>query len=176
MERENVEALELSERARVGPKVQIRPVQEKDIESLRKLSFYQNLTTLPKNEEILVAEENGVILGAVSTEHRKIRYVPSASKFPFRIKKVETDAWVFRLFVREDRRSRGLGKKLLGNMVTHLRKKKIKTLYAGVAGGPFQEIAKKAFLAAGFTELGHCICVSVRAHRVCLGNLLILRL
>ena len=149
--------------------LQIRHAQEKDIDALRKLGFYENLIELPEDEEILVAEENGTILGAVSAKHKKIRYIPKASKLQFwSLRNIETNAWIYRLFVREDQRSKGLGKELVMNMATYLCAKGIKTLYAGIEHGPFKEISRRVFLAAGFTDLGYCICM----RRVCVGNLM----
>lgn len=120
-----------------------------------------------------MAEENGRVLGAVTAGPKKFRYVSGTNRIRFwSLKKVETKAWVHGVFVREDQRSRGIGKQLVKNMVAHLRKKEIKTLYAGIAPGPFKEVSRKVFLASGFTDIGSCVCL----RRFCMGTLMISQL
>ena len=153
--------------------LRIRSVNEKDIESLTELLYYQNLDNIPEDEEIIVAEENGRILGAVTGGSKKFHYVSGRNRLRFwGLKKVETNAWIHGLFVREDQRSRGIGKQLVKNMVAYLRKRGIKTLYAGIAPGPFKEVSKKVFLASGFVDIGSCVCL----RRFCIGTLMELQL
>lgn len=154
-------------------KLRIRLAEEKDVVSLRELLYYQNIGNLPEDEEIIVAEENGRILGAVTAGHKKVRYISKTSKIQFwKLKNVETNTWIFRLFVRKDQRSRGIGKQLVKKMIGHLRKRGIKNMYTGIEPGTFKEISRKVFLASGFTDLGSCVCL----RRLCIGTLMKLQL
>ncbi len=158
-------------------KLQFRLATEEDIKFLNEFRFYENLEELPKDKGIIVAEKNGEILGAVTTSSKTFRYIPAKSKL--RVwnlrKKYETSAWIFRLFVREDQRSKGIGKKLVKTMVTHLRKKGIKTFYAGTEPGQYQNISMRAFAASGFNVIGSCVCLR-SWHKLCVGKLMKLEL
>ena len=153
--------------------MQIRIAREKDVESLKSLLFYENVSKIPKDEEIILAEENGEIIGAVSAGKKIVRYIPKTSKLKFwQLKKVKTEAWIFRLFVRKNQRSKGVGRQLVKNMVAYLRKKGVRTIYAGIAPSPYKKASKKVFTAAGFIEAGYCVCLK----RVCIGTLMKLQL
>lgn len=141
----------------------------KDLTSLKELLFYRHLDSIPKDEEIIVAEENGRILGAVTIGYKRFHFIPGKSKIRFwTLKKTETNAWVFRLFVREDQRSKSIGKQLVKRVVSHLERKGKKTLYAGIARGPFNNVSRRVFLSSGFSDVGSCVCL----RRSCVGTLM----
>lgn len=124
----------------------IRLAEQKDIDSLKKLLCYKSLLKLPEDEEIIVAEENGKILGAVTAGHKKVRYILKTNGIWFwNVKKIETDAWIRALYVREDERSRDIGKQLVKSMAAHLLEKGVKTMYAGIALNAFKEIQGRPF-------------------------------
>lgn len=153
--------------------MRIRIAHSRDLTSLKDLLFYRHLDRVPKDEEIIVAEESGKILGAVTIGYKKFHFIPGTSKTRFwTMKKAETNAWVFRLFVRDDQRSKSIGKQLVKRVVSHLKNKGIKTLYAGIAPGPFDKISRRVFLSSGFSDVGSCVCL----RRFCVGTLMKLQL
>lgn len=149
--------------------MRFRIAQSEDLTSLKELFFYQLLDSIPKDEEIFVAEENGKILGAVTIGFKRFHFIPGKNKIRFwTLKKTETNAWVFRLFVREDQRSKSIGKLLVKKVISHLRRKGKKTMYAGIAPGPFNNVSRKVFLSSGFIDVGSCVCL----RRFCVGTLM----
>jgi len=155
----------------------IRPATENDTKSLAEMRPYSAYcSSLPLEEEILVAEADGKVVGAVSVGHKEITYLGkepqscSRQPTPSEVQKV-SGPWISKLFVLPEYRYHGIGTKLVREAVKHLEKKGITEVYAGVyIKNVCREVSLELFKYNGFQEAGSCICFLSEGH--CEGTLL----
>ena len=148
--------------------ITVRPACEYDTSSLLEMPPYsRGSVILPFKEDILVAEANGKLIGAISIGHKDITYATgkitsSTSCFSDdRIVEMRriSGPWISKLFVLPEYRFQGTGKKLVQETVKFLRDKGFSEAYVGIhIKNPFREISCQVFRDVGFREIGSCIC------------------
>jgi epoxyqueuosine reductase QueG/GNAT superfamily N-acetyltransferase len=155
----------------------VRLATENDAKSLAEMHPYtKHCSSLPLEEEILVAEAAGKVLGAVSVGHKEIACLPkewrSCSRQPTLsdVRKV-SGPWISKLFVLPEYRYHGIGTKLVREAVKHLEKRGFTEFYAGVyIKNAYREVSLELFKDNGFQDAGSCICFLSEGH--CQGTLL----
>jgi len=155
----------------------VRPATKHDEKSLLKMRPYAKCGLgFPCSEEILLAVNNGKVLGAVSVCHKDISYVYGEWKGGFEqclnnlIKKVSS-GWISKLYVFPEHRHRGIGTKLVEEAVEHLKQKNFNEVYAGIyVKNKFRNVSQHVFEKNGFAKIGSCICPLSKGH--CRGTLL----
>jgi GNAT superfamily N-acetyltransferase len=154
----------------------VRPAASHDLESLLKIPPYsRGGLTFPFQEEILVAEDDGTILGAVSVCDKEISRVCGEWKDEYerclnKFEKVLSHL-ISKLYVLPPYRYRGVGTKLVEEAVRHVKEKGFKEVYAGIyIGNNFKDISQHIFEKDGFVKIGSCICFLSKGY--CRGTLL----
>ena len=135
-------------------------------ESLLKMPPYakRKPDCLSCNEDVLVAENNGVVRGAVSVSHKDILYVPGVwrSAFGQRLEELTrtlSGGWISKLYVLPEYRYQGVGTKLVEAAMRHSREKGFDEVYAGIyVKNEFREVSTDIFRKLGFGRVGSCIC------------------
>jgi len=159
----------------------IRPATRNDLERLSKMPpYFKSNPTFPFKEEILVAERDEKVLGAVSISQREIGYVTremhdsrgqltEASACASLLK--VTGSWISKLFVFPEYRSQGIGTRLVGAALEYLKAKGCKEAYAGIyVKNEFRQVSQGIFRDNGFKEAGSCVCFLSKGY--CYGILL----
>lgn len=154
----------------------VRLATKNDLESLLKMPPYsRSHVSCPFKEIILVAENDAEVIGAVSIGHNEIFYVPREWKstnepYPNNLEKIQ-GGWISKLYVFPQYRSKGVGTKLVGEAVKHLKKKGFKEAYAGIyIKNRFRTISQRIFEKNGFKKIGSCVCFLPKGY--CRGTLL----
>jgi GNAT superfamily N-acetyltransferase len=134
------------------------------------------LDRLSPREEVLVAESNGVIFGAVSISHKDISYVYGDWKDEFQqflknlLSKI-SGGWISKLYVFPKYRCQGIATELVKEAVERLKENKFTEAYAGInAKSKFRKISENVFKNNGFKRVGSCICFFTQGN--CRGVLL----
>lgn len=155
----------------------VRLATENDVKSLCEMrSYSEHCNSLPLEEEILVAEAAGEVLGAVSVGRKEIAYFSkesrSSSKQPT-LSEVQkfSGPWISKLFVLPEYRYHGIGTKLVREAVKHLERRGFTEVYAGVyIKNAHREVSLELFKDNGFQDVGSCVCFLSEGH--CRGTLL----
>lgn len=154
----------------------MRTAAKHDVESLLEMPPYGKAgVVLPSNENVLVAEKAGKVLGAVSVGHKDVTFSSSEyndDKQPpnGELQKV-SGPWISKLFVFPEYRYQGIGTKLIGEAIRYLEAKGFAEAYAGIyIKNAFREVSQQIFRDNGFEEAGSCICSFSNGH--CQGALL----
>ncbi len=127
-------------------------------------------------EDILVAESQGVPRGAVSVSHKDILYVPGVwrNSFAQRLNDLTqkiSGGWISKLYVLPEYRYQGVGTKLVDAAVKRLEEKGVTEAYAGIyVKNDFRAVSKDIFRDLGFKGIGSCICLLKEGY--CRGVLL----
>jgi len=127
-------------------------------------------------DDILVAEMNGVVRGAISVGFKEILCLSGRWRngFEQQLDTVTTHlsgGWISKLYVFPEYRYQGLGTLLVKKAMEHLEKKGIVDTYAGVyVKNEFRKLSKDIFRKNGFKKYGYCICPL--ADGFCRGELL----
>lgn len=128
------------------------------------------------NDDILVAENNGVVYGAVNVSYKDILCVPGRWRTGFeqRLGKLTckvSGGWISKLYVFPEYRYHGIGTMLVEKALEHLKEKGFTEAYAGIyVKNEFRKESKNIFKTNGFKRIGHCICFLTEGH--CRGVLL----
>ncbi len=116
------------------------------------------------SDDVLVAENNGVIYGAVSISNKDISYIEGEWRADF--EKCPTDflgmvsgGWVSKLYVFQKYRHQGIATKLVEDAIAHLKEKNFAEAYAGInIKNPLSKVSEHVFEKNGFKRIGSCIC------------------
>jgi GNAT superfamily N-acetyltransferase len=131
---------------------------------------------LSSREDVLVAENDGVVLGAVSVGHKDIscilgKWEDGFEKRPNDLVSKISGAWISKLYVFPEYRYRGVGTKLVREAAEHLKGKKLTEVYAGIyVKNRFRKVSERLFESNGFKSVGSCMCFLAKGH--CRGILL----
>lgn len=156
--------------------IDVRPAASHDMASLLKMPPYsRGGLTFPFKEEILVAEDNGTVVGAVSVCDKEISLVHGEwnEEFERCLNKFEkvTSRMISKLYVLPTYRYGGIGTKLVGEAVRHANEKGFNEVYAGIyTRNDFKDISQHIFEKNGFAKIGSCICFLSEGY--CRGTLL----
>jgi len=155
----------------------VRLANQKDLRYLREMPpYFRGHVSFPFKEDILVAERNGKVLGAVSVGHKDITYVSrqlkDISECPQDTEIQKTSgAWISKFYVFPEHRQKGIAKRLLEESIKNLSQKTFDKAYVGVyAKNRFRRVSKRLFKKYGFQEMGSCICLLPKGY--CKGRLL----
>ncbi|MBN1245161.1 GNAT family N-acetyltransferase [Candidatus Bathyarchaeota archaeon] len=160
--------------------VTVRLATTKDCESLLKMPPYSNckFDCLLCSEDVLVAEKNGVVIGAVSISYKDISYVPGERKPEFngclndRVSQV-SGVWISKLYILPEYRSQGVATKVTKEAIEYIKKNSFTEAYAGVnTKNMFRKISEHVFEKNGFKKIGSCICFLTQNGQNCAGTLL----
>ncbi len=143
----------------------VRLAAKHDVESLLKIPAYSKcVVAFPFEEEILVAERDGKVLGAISVVHKDITYVSGEwnegyeSSLNTLMEKV-SGCWISKLYVFPEYRLKGIGTKLVEETVKYLNEKGLTEAYSGIyIRNDFRNISQHIFEKCGFKKFGSCIC------------------
>ena len=155
----------------------VRLATKHDTESLLEIPQYSECEVVfPPKEEILVAERDGKVLGAISVGHRDITHISGEWKESYerhlntKMEKIP-GFWVSKLYVFPEHRRKGNGTKLVKETVKYLKEKGITKAYAGIyIKTKFRKASHRIFEKNGFKNFGSCICFLSEGH--CRGTLL----
>lgn len=157
--------------------VTVRSAVGNDLNCLSKISsYFKGKIAFPLKEEILVAEGDGKVLGAVSLSQREIGYVTremqgSRGQLSESSLRKVNGFWISKLFVFPEYRFQGIGTRLVGAAVENLKEKGITEAYAGIyIKSASREVSQRIFRHNGFKEAGSCICFLSQGY--CEGTLL----
>lgn len=130
----------------------------------------------PCIEDVLVAESNGVVYGAINISNREILFVPGTwrNDFARRVNDLAqkvSGGWLSKLFVFPEYRYHGIGAMLVERAVEHLKEKGFSDAYSGIyVRNEFRKESTDIFKINGFKRIGTCICFLPEGH--CIGVLL----
>jgi GNAT superfamily N-acetyltransferase len=154
----------------------VRLSAKNDLESLLKMPPYSRSgVACPFREDILVAESEAKVVGAVSISYKEISYVPGEWKntyeqHPNNLEKI-LGCWVSKLYVLPEHRSRGVGTKLVEESLKYVNAKGFNEAYAGIyVKNKFRKVSQRIFEKNGFKKFGSCICFLSEGY--CRGTLL----
>jgi len=148
------------------------------MESLLKMPPYSKSKPdlLSGGEDILLAENDGKILGAVSVSNKNISCVLGEWKGGFEqcldnlVWKL-SKGWISKLYVFPEHRYQGHGTKLVEEAVKRLGEKNFTEAYAGIyIKNEFRNVSRHVFENNGFEKIGSCVCSVASGH--CRGTLL----
>jgi len=155
----------------------VRLATKNDAKSLLKIPQYSKCEVIfPFKEEILVAERDGKVLGAVSVGLKDITYISGEWKKSYeRYLNTEIDKvsgyWISKLYVFPEHRYQGVGTKLVGEAVKRLGERNFTEAYAGIyIKNEFRNVSRHVFENNGFEKIGSCVCFLASGH--CRGTLL----
>ena len=156
------------------PPVTVRAAKEDDLPSLLEIPQYSEVS-FPYEEDILVAESNDGILGAISIGQWDIMCVPGEWKNNHEnlngIAERKKGPWVSKLYVFPDYRLRGIGTRLVEAAVEREKGKGSKEIFSGIyIRNRSRPISPHIFEKSGFKEIGSCICPMPKGY--CRGTLL----
>jgi len=159
-------------------KVNVRIADEEDAKCLLMMPPYAkyDFETLAE-EQVLVAEAKGGIVGAISIGQKDMFYSSSETEEMGPAHSTEIwlpeirGPWISKLFVLPEHRNQGVGTRLVDAAVQLLREKGHAQAYAGVnVENLHKEFSERTFLSNGFSRIGFCNC-ALTEHR-CRGVLL----
>jgi ribosomal protein S18 acetylase RimI-like enzyme len=156
----------------------VRLATNQDIDSLLKMTSYRNLKCdlLLHKEDVLVAEIDGMIRGAVSVSGKTVSVVYGEWKEGFEprqenLLQLVSKGWISKLYVFPEYRNQGIGKKLVEEALNLLEKKNFTEAYAGIyVKNESRDISHHIFEKAGFEKIGSCVCLLANGY--CRGTLL----
>jgi epoxyqueuosine reductase QueG/GNAT superfamily N-acetyltransferase len=160
----------------MGPII-VRLATKNDAKSLLNIPQYSKCEVIfPLKAEILVAEREGKVLGAVSVGLKDITYISGEWKKSYerhlntKIENV-SGGWISKLYVFPEHRHKGIGTKLVKETVKYLKEKDFTKAYAGIyIKNRFRKTSHRTFEKNGFKHFGSCICFLSEGH--CQGTLL----
>ena len=137
-----------------------------DFKSLLEMPPYSKskIDCLSCRENMLVAENNGVVCGAISVSYKDILYLPGewSDEFEQHLNSLADKAsggWLSKLYVFQKYRHQGIATKLIKESVDRLKEKKFGEVYAGIyVNNEFREVSEHIFKKIGFERIGSCIC------------------
>ena len=143
----------------------VRPVTALDKEPLSKMPPYSRSMAddFSCSEDILVADSNGLVYGAVSVSRKEVSCVSGEWRNDFdqhlpSLTKV-VGGWISKLFVLPEYRHKGIGTRLVEEAIEHARKKEFAEAYAGIYVKNMCRIfSLHIFVKLGFKQVGSCIC------------------
>jgi GNAT superfamily N-acetyltransferase len=144
----------------------VRLATSEDSEVLLKMPPYSNskLDFLSCRDEVLVAENDGVVYGAVSISRKDISYVDGEWRAEFEqclhsfISKV-SGYWISKLYVFPKYRYQGVATELVKEAIEHLKRKNFSEAYAGInTKNQFRPVSEHVFKKNGFKRIGSCVC------------------
>ena len=143
----------------------VRAAEQNDTSSLREMPPYSKArVAFPFEDEILIAESDGKVIGAVTISQRDISFISGKWKNSNEqiindlIQKV-AGIWISRLYVFPEHRHKGVGTKLLKDAVRYLKERGYTTAYAGIyIKNLFRKSSYRVFKKNGFEKIGSCIC------------------
>jgi len=155
----------------------VRVATKDDKKSILKMPPYSEVQadSLSK-EDILVAESDTKVLGAISIRSKDVNYVSGEWKNsyepnPNNLLEKASGCWISKLYVSPEYRLQGLGTKLLKEAIKYLKEKGSTEAFAGIyIRTQFREISQHVFRKNGFREIGSCICSLPEGY--CRGTLL----
>jgi len=155
----------------------VRLATKNDTESLLRIRQYSECKIgFPHGEDILVAERDGKVLGAVSVAGREITCVPGEWKTGYERHlntKIENVSghWISKLYVFPEHRRKGIGTKLVKATVEYLKAKGFTKAYAGIyIKNRCRKTSHRLFERNGFKPFGSCVCFLSEGY--CRGALL----
>jgi GNAT superfamily N-acetyltransferase len=156
----------------------VRLATRSDFKFLLKMPPYSKivLDDLLRREEVLVAENNGVVFGAVSIGHQDILYSPEGwsdevERHLINLAEKISDGWISKLYVFPEYRCHGIATILVKEALSLLKGTKIAEAYAGInVKNEFRKFSEDAFESNGFKRVGSCICFLTQGK--CRGTLL----
>lgn len=116
------------------------------------------------SEDVLVAENSGIIYGAVSISSKDISYVEGEwrdefEKCPTDFLSMVSGGWISKLYVFQQYRNQGIATELVKNAIARLKEKDFTEAYAGInVKNPFSAVSEHVFKKNGFKRIGSCIC------------------
>lgn len=134
------------------------------------------LDCLSCREDVLVAESNRIVCGAVSVSHKDISYVPGEWRDEFEqvlnnLVNSVSGGWISKLYVLPKYRCRGIATELVKEALERLKEKNVTEAYAGInVDNKFREVSEQVFEKNGFKRIGSCICFFTQGN--CRGVLL----
>ena len=146
--------------------IYVRLGTKKDSEVLLKMPPYSKCRRDCDScsEEVLVAEKNGVIYGAVSISGKDISYIDGEwrdefEKCPTNFLSMVSGGWVSKLYVFQDYRNHGVATELVKKAIVRLKEKNFTEAYAGInVKNPFSAVSEHVFEKNGFKRIGSCLC------------------
>ena len=157
--------------------IDIRPATEHDKDVLQKMPPYAKCGLgLPCGEKVLLAVNNGKVLGGVSFCQRDILCVYGEWKEGFEqclgsLTRKVSGGWISKLYVFPEYRHRGVGTGLVEEAVKSLKERGFDEVYAGIyVKNRFRNVSQRVFERNGFAKTGSCICPLSKGH--CRGTLL----
>ena len=155
----------------------VRPAEQNDTSSLQEMPPYSKARiAFPFKEDILIAESDGKVFGAVTISQRNISFMSgkwknSNEQYLNDLIQEVAGVWISRLYVFPEHRHKGVGTKLLKETIRYLKEKDATTVYAGIyAKNLFRESTNRIFKKLGFKRIGSCICFIPEGY--CRGTLL----
>lgn len=158
--------------------VSVRLASGRDEESLLRMPPYlkSKPECLPCREDVLVAENDGAVYGAVSIGRKDILCVHGEwrDRFEQRLNSLVSEVsggWISKLYVFPEYRRRGVGTKLVEEALERLKEKGFAEAYAGIyVKNKFRKVSERIFKRNGFSRVGSCVCFLADGH--CRGVLL----
>lgn len=155
----------------------VRRATKHDLESLLEVPQYSKCDLVfPIEEDILVAEKDGKVLGAVCIRVKDITYISGEWKESYeqhlntKMEKV-SGCWISKLYVFPEHRRKGIGTNLVKEAVKYLREKGFTKAYAGIyIKNRFRETSQRIFERNDFKKFGSCVCFLSEGY--CRGTLL----
>jgi GNAT superfamily N-acetyltransferase len=154
----------------------VRIAGQNDTVSLQEMPPYRNAKDTFLENEILIAESDGKVVGAVTISQRDISFITGKWKnsneqiLKDLIEKV-VGLWISRFYVFPEHRHKGVGTTLLKEAVRYLTERGATTAYAGIyVKNVFRKSTCRIFKKLGFKKIGSCICFIPEGY--CRGTLL----
>ncbi len=144
--------------------VTVRVAKKEDLASLLKMPQYSGVT-FPAKDDILIAQGDGEVLGAVSVSQWRINCLLGEWKDEFRKERLNEVAvpvqgrWISKLYVFPEHRLQGVGTRLVEEAVSFLKDKGCDEVYAGIyIKTKHRETSHHIFEKRGFRKIGSCVC------------------
>ncbi len=144
----------------------VRLAVSEDTESILKMPSYakSEADCLRGKDDVLIAEKNGVVCGAISVGQKDILCVngPWRRNFGQHLDDVTcrvSGGWISKLYVFPEFRYHGIGSLLIQKAAEWLEQHGLADAYAGVyIKNEFRKVSKDIFRKNGFERVGCCIC------------------
>jgi epoxyqueuosine reductase QueG/GNAT superfamily N-acetyltransferase len=157
--------------------VNVKLATKDDLRSLAEMPPYSEASIdFPSKEDILIAEGDGKVLGAVSIGRKDISFssnkpIDSCKLFDNNELHKVSGPWISKLFVFPAYRYQGIGTKLVEEAIEYLKEKGFAEVYAAIyIKNPFRVVSREIFEIKGFTKIGSCVCKLSEGY--CQGTLL----
>jgi GNAT superfamily N-acetyltransferase len=146
--------------------INVRLATKKDNDLLLKMPPYSKCRRecISCSEDVLVAENNGVIYGAISISGKDISYIEGEWRDEFEKRTPEllsmvSGGWISKLYVFEEYRHRGIATDLVKEAIMRLKEKNFTEAYAGInVKNPYSAVSEHVFENNGFKRIGSCVC------------------